>query len=265
MKKRYFSIDRLVWGLILLAWSIRIASLLYSRNIYNYLHPKMTFFAVGAMIVFLILGLERLTRLYSSQKERFPPIGYLVFLAPLLFSLMAGTQALGASALSTRLLNTGSLSQNQGSLQIQRSTRTAAQLLEQTGKDEVLHFEDGLYAELFFDLAENLERYEGRLVRITGFVHRTANLQSDQVFITRLLITCCAADSDPLGVLAEGPMLEGLAENRWLTVEGRIGSTEYRNPYTNSLHTLPLLIISEIAYDTVPAVQYIYPPASAGF
>jgi putative membrane protein len=265
MNKRYFSFDRLLWGLTMLAWALRIAFLLSRGTIYNYLHPKMLPFAFGAMVMFSILALERLLKLHTAHRDRQLRLGYLIFMAPLLLSLTAGTQALGASALSTRLLNTGTASTGQGKLQIQRNTRTVAQILEQTGHDDLLIFDSSVFAELFFDMAAEPQKYVGRLVEVTGFVHRAANLQNDQVFITRLLITCCAADSDPLGIMASGAALASLADNRWVTVRGRLTTSQYRNPYTNGMQILPLLQVMDIDHDTIPAVQYIYPPPGTTF
>jgi uncharacterized repeat protein (TIGR03943 family) len=61
-------------------------------------------------------------------------------------------------------------------------------------------------------------KLEGRRVRLTGQYYP---LSADQFRILRFLMTCCAADAQPLGVVASGTM-QDVKEMDWVEVAGSV-------------------------------------------
>jgi len=71
---------------------------------------------------------------------------------------------------------------------------------------------------------------DGRTVRLTGFV---TPRPEGGVYLTRIVLSCCAADGRPVKVALFGDAVPpGLAADSWVTVTGRYRASEERDPVT---------------------------------
>jgi uncharacterized repeat protein (TIGR03943 family) len=89
-----------------------------------------------------------------------------------------------------------------------------------------------------------------RTVRLTGFVVR--DQASNDVYVARLVITCCAADAAPVKVKLAGVDLSGYANDQWVEVTGRAqpGSANRAN------HYVPTMTAQEVRPTPAPADPY---------
>ena len=62
----------------------------------------------------------------------------------------------------------------------------------------------------------------GTPVEFVGFVDRPAHMAADEFYLTRFLVTCCAADAVSLQVRVVGATPGALKPDDWVRVEGRI-------------------------------------------
>jgi uncharacterized membrane protein YcgQ (UPF0703/DUF1980 family) len=74
---------------------------------------------------------------------------------------------------------------------------------------------------------------------------------SGEIYLTRLVITCCAADARPIKVGLDGDQVSGLASETWVEVDG--GFDPRRD--ADAVNGAP------IPYVGVTAVRVIPPPA----
>lgn len=90
----------------------------------------------------------------------------------------------------------------------------------------------------------------GRTVRLTGFVVRDRGA----LYVARLVITCCAADATPMKVALVGGQLDGLVDDQWIAVDGRLrpGSATPADEYT------PTLLVSAVRVIAAPPDPYEY-------
>lgn len=82
------------------------------------------------------------------------------------------------------------------------------------------------------ELCANTEKYKGYTVVMTGFVFKDQEtFQKDQFVPARLMMSCCAADLAPAGLLCKYDKAVELKKDSWVTVEGTlfIGKTKYGN------------------------------------
>ena len=83
---------------------------------------------------------------------------------------------------------------------------------------------------------------EGRRVELTGFV-----VHADAAdYVARLVITCCAADAEPMKVALSGGMAGSLPDDQWVRVTGvlRPGSASVGNGYTPTLAAASLTTVA---------------------
>ncbi|GIL25358.1 TIGR03943 family putative permease subunit [Actinocatenispora comari] len=89
-----------------------------------------------------------------------------------------------------------------------------------------------------------------RRVLLTGFVTRGA---PGQEYLTRMVITCCAADARPVKVRMAGRIPADLAADAWLSVIGRYDSHTDADPLnTNRIPYLDVLSYRRVAAPSQP-------------
>ncbi|HEY2175374.1 MAG TPA: TIGR03943 family protein [Mycobacteriales bacterium] len=90
----------------------------------------------------------------------------------------------------------------------------------------------------------------GRTVALTGFVTpRTGG----GIFLTRMMITCCAADASPIEVMVTGT-IPRVRANEWLKVTGRYAGLDHRDD--NGSGPLAVLRVVRITPVGAPAEPY---------
>jgi uncharacterized repeat protein (TIGR03943 family) len=91
----------------------------------------------------------------------------------------------------------------------------------------------------------------GRRVVLSGFVIPGPN---GGTYLARMIVTCCAADARPIKVGLAGQLGGGLAQGRWVEVEGTYIERSDRDPVNSE--TIPYLQVSSLREIAAPAEQY---------
>ncbi len=106
-------------------------------------------------------------------------------------------------------------------------------------------------------LYDNIEKYNGYTITITGYVFNDSEaLQKDEFVPARLMMSCCAADLAPAGLICKYDKASELKADSWVTVEGTIFIGQYE--YDGEKYDDPQISVTKIT----PAEEvegYIYP------
>lgn len=97
------------------------------------------------------------------------------------------------------------------------------------------------------------QNFVGKKMEISGFVYRENNMASNQFVISRMAMTCCAADSMPYGILVESSRAASYGEDTWMKLTGIIGETEYDGVEIMRLEAL------KVEKMEAPNDPYVYP------
>ncbi|MEV0650848.1 TIGR03943 family protein [Phytomonospora sp. NPDC050363] len=92
---------------------------------------------------------------------------------------------------------------------------------------------------------------EGRRVKLTGFITRG---EDGTVFLTRMILSCCAADARPIKVGIEGASADGMADDTWVAVVGTYSPAMVRDPINNE--RIPFIAAESLERVGTPAKQY---------
>ncbi|BCJ70468.1 membrane protein [Catellatospora sp. IY07-71] len=90
-----------------------------------------------------------------------------------------------------------------------------------------------------------------RRVRITGFL--SADPNGGQL-LTRMILSCCAADARPIKVGMNGAVPQGLAADSWVEITGRYTAHRGTDPVNGD--DIPFIEVLEWRPVTAPAEQY---------
>ena len=121
-----------------------------------------------------------------------------------------------------------------------------------------LMVEDDFF-QFLMDLSTNPEIYMGQTVSLDGFVFREEGYANDVFVLSRLVMSCCAADAYVAGMFVKYPEAFDLPEDGWFNVTGIIDEDAVYNPYTDG-YEMNLVLIP----DSVTAIEaydnpYVYP------
>lgn len=97
------------------------------------------------------------------------------------------------------------------------------------------------------------DRFEGFEVTITGFVLKDIpSLNADEFVPARLMMSCCAADLSPCGIVCKYDGVAGLAADSWVTVTGVLQVGSFEGAPEPQLHVSSIEPAEEIT-------DYVYP------
>ncbi|WP_314589908.1 TIGR03943 family putative permease subunit [Paenibacillus terrigena] len=120
-------------------------------------------------------------------------------------------------------------------------------------QQDVIEMQDTWFIEKLQALNSFVNPFQGKRIRIKGFVYREEGLSGDQFIIGRMAMTHCIADISPYGMIAEAPNASSYADDTWVTLTGTIASTTYHN------QTVVKIMIDNVEPATAPTIPYVYP------
>lgn len=113
----------------------------------------------------------------------------------------------------------------------------------------VVTIADSDYAIWYSNMAENMERYDGKTVRFLGVIARDPSMKSDTFAVGREIMTCCAADTAYRPLIAKYAKANTCKSGEWVMVTGKIKMEAC--PYYEGQG--PVLYVTEIAPAVKPA------------
>lgn len=125
----------------------------------------------------------------------------MMLLVPVVFILTAGDRTLGGFALSKRPLAAPETAGQQ----------TASPAAEAPGTPDLLSI---------LTLIQEWERYKGSRVTLEGVYYEPREKDETLAVVFRYLVSCCAADALPLGVIIKKDPDRDIRDNDWVRITG---------------------------------------------
>ena len=280
MKK--LNIGEFCWWLLIGGLTLVIGKLLVFDELRLYLHPKMTKFVIAAEIILLILFVYQQTKLFRRTENSFRiKLGYFLFLLPMFMLILAGDAS--AVIFTNRTVNVSSIAQEPAVSPSNAKTEETAESKEEaaavssaydnlppgemntpdagatdpTDPNAVSQAEPEM-EDPFLHTLYSLKEDGGQEIVLEGFVYKSEFFTENEFLVSRMLVTCCAADATLVGMVAESTMTKTLADNDWVRVKGvtKIGLT--KNPMTGEEGPKLILQVKEIEKIEPMETPYVY-------
>lgn len=246
-----FNVNEGIWFAILLGFTYYLYHLISTDKILVFIHPKMLKYIYFSFIVFMILGGVQLKRVFRGASRESIKIGYILFLVPLILGFAVDPTELSARVAAKKGVTV--VGNAKGSITIEGIGR------EDILKNGWITVSDENFSYVLEELYKDMERYKGSKVIITGFIFREPDFKVDEFVIARLLMNCCAADSQVVGLFSRGEVGKNMDENQWVRVTGTLDVTMYHDPISGMDREMPMIHVEEIEQIEKPANQYVYP------
>jgi len=201
-------------------------------------------------IVFLAILAQRLfmeARLSRENKQSEEhdhdhtpaPANLWVMLIPLLIGILIPAKPLDSSAVSAKGLTTSSaLIGSQSSSKLFETESEQRNVLD--------------WVKLFY-FEKDLNPYIGQQASVVGFVYLDDRLPEGQFFVSRFIISCCAADGYAVGMIVNAPNTTSLKKDSWVKVSGPVEAV----PFDNGIS--PLIRAEVVESVSQPDQPYLYP------
>lgn len=249
--------SQFVWFLILLGFSIYLSYLIFTGNIYTFINPKMVKYTIFSLVGFIVLTFFQLNKIFMISRNNKFKLGYMLFLFPLLLGFSA--KGLDSSIADDKNITLTSTNSNQnGTLNISSDNPISERALY-LRNDGVVIFRDQTYYKALNDISLNLKDFKGKQIEITGFVYNDEGLPKDEFVVARMMMSCCAADAQVIGIASKWQNSQSLNKGEWVKLKGIIDATPYIDPNTKASEELPLINVTEIERNQPAGNQYIYP------
>ena len=121
-------------------------------------------------------------------------------------------------------------------------------------EDGCILMNDDTFTQWLTELYTNPDAWVGKKITATGSVWKDGELfEKDEFALARMMMVCCAADMQPVGILAQWNDVPALTDGEWIEVTG----TLLKKPYKDSFD--PLIIVQTIKKVDAPQQAYLYP------
>ncbi|WP_202711022.1 TIGR03943 family putative permease subunit [Sporosalibacterium faouarense] len=281
---RKFNINEFIWFIILLGFTFLLYDLTSTDKLKLFIHPRLTQYVKITFYVLVILSIVQITRVFSKGHGTKIRKGYILFVLPLLLVFIVNPKGLNAQIIAKKGVNLGEIrNSNIGNIQdkdidnkeeiensgvqVDKATESSeAQSITDNQMEintDYISFANTQESQVFLDtinnVSNNTEEFLNQEVSVIGFIYRQEDFKENQFVIARMLLSCCVADTQVIGLLCESEEANNFNDSEWVRITGTVNTTVYLDPKFNQEISLPLLKISSIERVSEPESPYVYP------
>lgn len=231
-------------ALILVVMGLFLYSRFLGGTLLFYINERFVWLTILASLAFILVGISYRYRSENSHDHhahgQLSWGGLALIILPVVLGLLIPPKPLGAAAMVNRDVSAKSL-----------TSATAPQngevLAKPKGEKNIL---DWL---IEFRTTSDPAAFSGQEARVVGFVYRDDRFNGEIFMVSRFVLSCCAADAAPLGLLVRWPESAALADDQWVEVTGHFEPGQFDG------EPMPVLVAEKVTSTTVPEQPYLYP------
>ena len=288
IESRRINVEAVMKLLILSGFAVFFSSLMQSGRIQLYVNPRILPSLKLGVLAMAVIALFTVKEVFRPQRRaRLAP--YLFFIIPLILafllpahSMNSSTMSLGdislvqqksSAAASQKSAQGGSAakdggtdagdgldSDNPGKVEVNSSNYEALASLATKPVDRRLKLQndtvvmdDGNYFRWLKELYDNMATYQGKKIEVIGFVFKDKQVKANEFVPARLLMTCCTADLQTVGMLCRFDDAKSLDRDTWVKVTGTIKIIVYQGV------RIPIIEADSVVKADKPKNEYVYP------
>lgn len=125
--------------------------------------------------------------------------------------------------------------------------------ISENQQNQLIKIESGNYTNFLKDCHENMNKYLGSNVNITGYVYRLPDFTDNQFVLARTMLINSNSQAVVVGILSESDCAKKFNDYCWVEVSGQIEKGNY-------FGELPILKITDIKETKTPEDEFVYEP-----
>lgn len=120
--------------------------------------------------------------------------------------------------------------------------------------NSTLEIKSNNYTNFLKDCHENLGKYVGKRIRISGYVYRMPDFTDNEIVIARTMLDMKNSTAVVVGILANYDNANQLNDNSWIECEGTIQKGDYHG-------YIPVLHIDKCSKIAIPEDEFVSSPS----
>ena len=237
-KKRGINTNAVSKIILLLGFAVFFLNCVITDSVILYVHPRIVPVMIFGAIAMIVIAAFLLPDVFRKSEKK---TGSLLFFAfPLVIAVTLPAKPLDSSVGSVgslQILSPGTLGGGKADMQ-----------------SKLLIMDSDNFYDCINEVYNRLEQYEGTAVEVIGFVLRDSESFADNEFVpARLMMVCCTADMQPIGLLCRYDGASALPSGSWVKVRGTIEKTKFEGGI------IPCIFAESVTVVMEPDRPYIYP------
>jgi uncharacterized repeat protein (TIGR03943 family) len=206
--------------LAIAAWGILLLKFWVTGQLSLLIHPNYLWLTIAAALALLLISSMKAGWLLQNPTQPNPTTQHSTLLPPNLSSGLLLLLAIVGLFVTPRAFASDTAVQR-GVGDALTLTRVKPQVFRGSSRTEDKTLIDWIRT---LQVYPEPDAYTGQKVKVTGFVVHPPNLPPQYLFITRFVITCCAADVYPVSLLVKLPTGDRTAykPDTWLEITGQM-------------------------------------------
>lgn len=269
LKTRDYNINVAFKVIILLGFSLFFFLALKSGRAIKYVHPRNLPFIGFASFTMLIMAFFLLPEVFKPQRIKVSVTPLVFFLLPLIMAFLLPTQSFDSRLLSYGDFKVDSSSEIKNTPELETDYTEDININENSDEDyentidmdiNELELIDGIimidssnFVRWIQEIYENIEKYEKKKIEVTGFVFKDKQFEQNEFVAARMMMVCCAADMQPVGLLCRYDNATELKKDLWVKVHGIIEKSEFKGSI------IPVIKVIKVEKIEKPKDDYVYP------
>jgi putative membrane protein len=273
--KKKLDLNELIWFLILIAFTCYFYMNIGTGKISLFVHPKMVKYVKFAVGFFAILAFFQGRNIFSNKKAKPFKIGYLMFLIPLALGVLLRAGEISVNTVInkgfslTSQLKINTLKHKHIALtdvaekcehdeyEINDPLNNSLESL-QLVKGETIVMTNEDFMKNYEDIYGNSFKYIDRVINMKGFIYKQKGLKEDEFILSRMLVSCCMADVQIVGLLCEFKGEKVFTEGTFVSIEGTLGQRQYTDYKSGEISAIPIIKVDKIKKIDKLSNEYIY-------
>jgi len=219
--------------------------IIHSGKAELYVHPRIIIYMKFGIIAMVIIAIVTLGDIFKAPKRNVNLLPYMVFIIPLMLAFTQPAKILDSTS------NQLSTNNSNNSVALNSKNSSNASDLIVSG-DTIIVSDDNFY-NWYSSLNHDIEKYVGKNIELRGFVYKDNVAEKNEFIAARLMMTCCAADIQPIGFLCKFDKAQDLKKGRYVKVTGKVEMIKQKK------YTEAIINVSDMEMTDAPDQAYIYP------
>lgn len=280
MKKK-LNLNELLWFIILISFTCYFYMIISTNKITLFVHPKMVKYVRFALYFFIVLVIFQGKNIFSNRKSKPLKIGYIMFLIPLILGIFFKSEGVSVENVInkgfslTSQLKINNLKHKHTTLadgteiceydekhnsSTENVNGTLKNTLESTSlvNGGSINMTNENFINTYEDIYGNPYNYVGRVINMKGSIYKQKGLNKDEFILSRILVSCCAADAQLVGLLCEYSEGKALPEGTWVNIEGTLAEEEFKDAKSGEISVIPIIKVTKIEKVDKHNNEYIY-------
>ncbi|MDF2505728.1 TIGR03943 family protein [Clostridium sp.] len=253
----------LKWFIILVGFTYYMYYLISTKKLYLFIHPRMTIYIYFSLFIFIILAILQVKKIFKVRGGNVKAAST-IFLLPLVLVCIVNPQGLNGDIAAQKGYST-----NGYTVESSKSSTTtpAASKLEESSisglKGNLIKPNEQNYSDVVNEIMYNGKKYKGKNITLGGFVYKDGSFPKDTFVLGRMLIICCAADAELVGLAVKMDNSK-LQNDQWVEITGVIDVMPNFDKNDTDNKTIPVIKVTKVKPMTKPSNPYIYLKGSTG-